>query len=179
MGACRGPSPFIATATQFVPIVREAGSPVQHESLLRPVAELGSTGTLALAEDGRWDVTAVAAVARPDGDGWVLQGRKSHVLDGATADEIAVVARLEGTRGHDGLGVFVVPGSMAVAESVDVIDPTQPIAHVRFDNVAVPAGRVLIRPGDPGAARAIGRASRRPPLRSPWVSAARAGPSSR
>ena len=61
------------------------------------------TGALALAEPaGRWEPAAVAATARPDGGGWVLEGTKSWVVDGATADEIAVVARRPGTSGAAG-----------------------------------------------------------------------------
>lgn len=46
------PTPLLATATQYVPIVRLAGA---HDRL-RPVAAGEVTGTLALAEGGRWDL---------------------------------------------------------------------------------------------------------------------------
>jgi alkylation response protein AidB-like acyl-CoA dehydrogenase len=39
-----------------------------------------------------------------------------------------------------------------------VIDPTQPVAEVRLEGVAVAGERVLVEPGDPRARAAIGRA---------------------
>jgi len=159
LGRAVAPSPFVATASQFVPMLREAGSPEQQERFLRPVAEGGSTGTVALAEsDGRWEAASVAATARPDGDGWVLDGTKAYVFDGATADEIAVVARQAGTGGDAGLGVFVVPGGAVSAQPGNVIDPTQPLATVVLDGTPVPADRVLVDPGDPRSLAMIGRA---------------------
>ncbi|TML58828.1 MAG: acyl-CoA dehydrogenase family protein, partial [Actinobacteria bacterium] len=46
------PGPFLATATQFVPAVLEAGSPEQQERFLGAVARGETTGTLAVADDG-------------------------------------------------------------------------------------------------------------------------------
>jgi len=158
LGRAVTPSPFVSTATQFVPMVRQAGTSEQQDTFLRPVAA-GSTGTLALAEeDGRWEAGSVATTARPVGDSWVLDGKKSFVFDGATADEVAVVARQEGTSGDEGLGVFVVPQASLTAHAADVIDPSQPLADVVLDNVAVPADRMLVAPGDPRAAETINRA---------------------
>jgi alkylation response protein AidB-like acyl-CoA dehydrogenase len=105
------------------------------------------TGTLAVAEGGRWTVDAVDATATRGPDGWTLAGTKSHVLDGATAHELAVVARAP-----DGIGVFLVPGSAAGdgavwAEPLAVMDPTLPLATVVLDGVAVGDDRVLVAPG--------------------------------
>jgi alkylation response protein AidB-like acyl-CoA dehydrogenase len=153
------PSPFLATLTQFAPMIRESGSPQQQDRFLRPIAERGRTGTLGLAEDaGRWEMTTVATTARPTEGGWLVDGRKAFVLDGTTADEIALVARLEGTKGLDGLGVFVVPTDSGTATQVSVIDPTQPVAELSFDGLAVPDDRVLLAPGDPRSPGAITRA---------------------
>jgi alkylation response protein AidB-like acyl-CoA dehydrogenase len=159
LGRAVAPTPFVSTATQFVPMVRQAGTSEQQDTFLRPVAEAGSTGTLALAEDdGRWEAASVATTARPVGDSWVLDGKKSFVFDGATADEVAVVARQEGTSGDEGLGVFVVAQASLTSRPADVIDPSQPLAEVLLDNVAVPADRMLVAPGDPRAVETINRA---------------------
>jgi len=158
-GRALAPSPFVATLTQFAPMVREAGASDQAGELLQTVAEGGSTGTLAVAEpSGRWEPESVTAIARPAGRGWLLAGRKSFVFDGTTADEIAVVARGEGTTGSDGLGVFVLSGPAVPARALRVADPTQPLAELDLDGLEVPRERVLIEPGDPRASRAIGRA---------------------
>jgi alkylation response protein AidB-like acyl-CoA dehydrogenase len=150
LGRVVAPSPLLATVTQLVPIVQEAGSSFR----LAEVARGECTGTLALAEDGQWRLDAINATARPrDGGGWVLDGMKSHVVDGATASEVAVVAR-----GDDGLGVFVVAGTDVEALPVQVIDPTLPLATVRLRGVEVDGDRVLVEPGDPAADQVVARA---------------------
>lgn len=154
MGRFVVPSPFMATVTQFVPMVSEAGRPEVAEGFLRAVAEGSITGTVAVAEPaGRWEPGSVETEAVRTGHGWALRGVKSWVCDGASADEIAVLAR-----GADGLGVFVVPAGSVRAAPLAVLDPTQPLAEVTLDGVEVGAERVLIEPGDPAAEAAIRRA---------------------
>ncbi len=154
LGRVVAPSPFLATVTQLAPMLREAGSP----GLLAGIAAGDCTGTLALAEGGAWRTDAVHTTARRTGAGWVLHGEKSHVLDGASADEVAVVARLEGTAGDDGLGVFLAAGDTLSAQPRPVIDPTMPVATVTLEGAEVGGDRVLVEPGEPGAAPAIARA---------------------
>ena len=154
LGRVVAPTAFLATATQLVPMLRESPA----TDWLAAVATGSCTGTLAVAEAGRWEPEAVAATARRTDDGWGLHGTKTHVLDGATADQIAVVARLAGTGGSDGLGAFVVPRSALSVQATAVIDPTLPVATVVLDDVEVDQSGVLIEPGDPDAPRRIGRA---------------------
>ncbi|MEO7429398.1 MAG: acyl-CoA dehydrogenase family protein [Acidimicrobiales bacterium] len=154
LGRVVAPTPFVATLTQLTPMLREAGA----SSLLPKIADGSCTGSLALAEGGRWQVGAVATEARREGGRWVLDGVKSHVLDAASSQELAVVARLGGTEGDDGLGVFLVSGEAVVVEPCAVIDPTVPLGSVVLTGVEVDADRVLLEPGDPKAPLAIGRA---------------------
>src|SRR5438067_2965971 len=84
LGRAVAPGPYLATVTQFVPAVSELGTPTHAERFLPPVAAGEATGTVAIAEDGRWDPLGVRAVARPAGRGWVLEGMKSTVLDADT-----------------------------------------------------------------------------------------------
>jgi alkylation response protein AidB-like acyl-CoA dehydrogenase len=159
LGRAVVPGPFLATVTQFVPMVREVGAegPLVADLLGRAAAgEL--TGTVALAERGSWEPAAVGVVARRAPGGWVLDGAKDSVLDGAGADEVLVVARAAGTSGAEGLGVFVVPGSDLVATPRSVIDPTLPLADLALDGVVVGPDRVLAEPGAAGVAGALERA---------------------
>jgi len=145
--------------TEFAPAVQELGGdgPLAAE-LLGRVAAGDTTGTVALAEGGRWEPAAVVATAQPAGGGWVLQGAKDAVLDGAEAGEAVVVARAARTSGAEGLGAFVVPGADLAATPRTVIDPTLPLADLVLDGVAVPADRVLAEPGAAGVAEALDRA---------------------
>jgi alkylation response protein AidB-like acyl-CoA dehydrogenase len=148
LGRVAAPSPFLATATQLVPALREAGT----DFLLADVASGAVTGSLALAEDGRWEPDAVATTARRDGSTWVLDGVKTHVVDAPTATELAVVAR-----GDRGLGVFVVPTSVVRCSTPQQLDPTLPASTVTLQQVPVEGERVLIEPGDPRAEPALAR----------------------
>ena len=144
LGRVVAPGPFLATVTQLVPLVRATGS---GDRFLSAVAAGELTGAAALVGDG--------VTARPSRDGHVLDGTATHVLDGATADEVAVVVQ---SADGGGVGVVVVPGGAAGVAERDVIDPTFPLADLTFDGVEVDADRVLLEPGDARGADAVQRA---------------------
>lgn len=159
LGRAVVPGPFLATVTQFAPAVRELGGDgALAAELLGRVAAGEVTGTVALAEGGSWEAAAVATTAEQTADGWVLNGAKSAVLDGADADEVLVVARATRTSGADGLGAFVVPRSDLAATPRTVVDPTLPLADLVLDGVVIPRDRVLAVPGTAGVADALDRA---------------------
>ncbi len=118
LGRVVAPTPFLATVTQFAPLVR--GS-----AFLDRVADGSLSGAASFVNDVR---------AEPAAEGWVLNGTASFVPDGASADEIALAV--------DGR-VFVVPASTAAIAPVASLDPSMPMAHVSLVDVAVSADRVL------------------------------------
>jgi alkylation response protein AidB-like acyl-CoA dehydrogenase len=156
-GACIAPGPFLATVSQFLPLVCEAGSPDQLERFAAPAGAGERTGALAIdhgraAEHGLGD----GLRARREGGAWILEGERRFVLDGDVANEIAVAARVDE---GDGIGLFVVPQGATKARRVVAVDASRPLVHLRFDGVLVEAERVL---GVPGAsARALSRALER------------------
>jgi alkylation response protein AidB-like acyl-CoA dehydrogenase len=148
------PGPFLATITQFLPLVLEAGSPEQQERFAAPAGAGELTGALAVDHGGAADHAVGDALrARRDGDAWILDGERRFVLDGDVADEIAVAARVDA---GDGVGLFVVPQGAAAARRVEALDASRPLVHLRFDGVRVEPERVLGSPGS--GARALGRA---------------------
>jgi alkylation response protein AidB-like acyl-CoA dehydrogenase len=156
-GGCIAPGPFLATVTQFLPLVCEAGGPDQLERFAAPAGAGALRGAVAI-DHGRAAEHALGEGlhARPEGDGWILTGERLAVLDGDAADEIAVAARVDT---GDGVGLFVVPRGAARAHRVVALDPSRPLAHLHFDGLRVDAGRVLGTPG--GSAGALGRALER------------------
>jgi alkylation response protein AidB-like acyl-CoA dehydrogenase len=157
LGRATAPGPFLATATQFAPAVRDLGDDDARRRFLPEVAAGRITGSLAVAEGGRWDLGAVRATATPTAGGWTLAGRKEAVLHGATVDEIVVIAR-----GEAGLGAFVVPRADVEVVTREVIDPTMPVADLVLDGVAVGPERVLAAPGTaigPGLERTLDEAT--------------------
>lgn len=98
LGRVAGPTPFLATTSQYVPLVRAcADEDGARRQLLGAICS-GETGAVAFAAD--------TVRARRDGDGWVLDGSAGHVIDGDRADSLAVVATTD-----EGVGVFVVPAA--------------------------------------------------------------------
>ena len=151
LGRHAAPGPFMATVTQFAPLIAEAATRSQAAELLAPLAAGRTTGTIAVDEgSGTWDPDNVQATARREGDDLVLSGTKHYVLDGATAGEIAAAVRLDGE-----LRIVLVPGSAVQAVEVVPIDPGVRHASVTLDGVRVPAGRML---GHSDATAAVRRA---------------------
>jgi len=142
LGRAVAPGPFLATATQLAPLLQEAGASPLAERLLRRIAAGQLTGTVAVAEHDRWDLAAIACHVRPVSGGYRLEGRKSAVFDGASAEEIAVIARTDA-----GLGVFLVPGAAVKAQPRTTVDPTLALSDLVLDGVAVQADRMLVPPG--------------------------------
>jgi alkylation response protein AidB-like acyl-CoA dehydrogenase len=159
LGRALAPGPLLATMAQFVPAVRATAAAEQQDRFLRPVAERGAAGTLAIAEaTGSVAPESVTATATPDGTGgYVLAGEKQHVFEPSMAEEVVVVARLPDTTGPDGVGSFVVPTASLEVRPVTVLDPTRELATLALAGVTVPADRVLGEPG-PTTATALRRA---------------------
>ncbi|MCU1451866.1 MAG: acyl-CoA dehydrogenase [Acidimicrobiales bacterium] len=152
LGRVVAPTPYLATVTQLAPMLAEAGA---HDVLAR-IAAGTCTGTLAVHETTAKASRHITAQAIPIGGGRrVLDGTKTHVLDGATADEVAVVVR-GGPDDERGLGIVLVPREAFDAEPLIVIDPTMPLATLHLDGIEVDADRVLIEPGSPEAGWRIG-----------------------
>jgi alkylation response protein AidB-like acyl-CoA dehydrogenase len=151
---CRiAPGPFLATLTQFLPLVCEAGTAEQQERFAAPAGAGAVTGALAIDHGRAAEQAAGERLrARRDGAAWILDGERTAVLDGDTADEIAVAARVDA---GDGVGLFVVPQGVAKAKRVFALDASRPLAQLRFDGVRVDPERVLGTPGE--SARALGR----------------------
>jgi alkylation response protein AidB-like acyl-CoA dehydrogenase len=148
LGRAIAPGPYLPTVSQFVPAIREAGTPEQRDRFLGAVAAGRITGTLAVAEEsGTWAAEDVGLVARRDAGGWLLHGTKCFVADGAAADELVVAARLEGTVGSDGLTLFVVPQDAVEATPLQALDASRQYATVLLDGVRVGADRALGEPG--------------------------------
>ena len=77
--------------------ILKSGSEDQKQLLLPDIAAGETIATLAISEEsGVWSPDGVAMTAKQAGDGYRLNGVKSFVLDGHTADLAVVVARREG-----------------------------------------------------------------------------------
>jgi alkylation response protein AidB-like acyl-CoA dehydrogenase len=110
-----------------------AGSEAQKRALLPDIASGDTIATLAFTEpNGRWDAAGIEMTATAAGGKFRLDGVKSFVLDGHTADLIVVVAA-----GDKGLSFFTVPGDAPglTRRALKVMDPTRKQARLEFRSV--------------------------------------------
>ena len=131
-------APFFSTAVLATAAILNGGSEDQKKALLPALADGSKTATLAFSEDGGSnDPAEVAMTATPSGATWRLDGTKSFVLDGHTADLIVVLARRPGSRGEEGLSFFTVDGDSAGLERrrLKTMDETRKLARVKFNSV--------------------------------------------
>jgi len=149
MGEVVLPSPFFATACLATPALLVAADEAQRGALLPALAEGARTATLAVpGPGGSWDASGVAATARRDGEGFVLDGGWRYVPDGHRADLLVLAARERGTRGEAGLSLFAVPAADAeaaglVRRRLPTLDPTRPLAELEARALRVPAEALL------------------------------------
>jgi pimeloyl-CoA dehydrogenase small subunit len=149
LGRALALEPYFTTVVLGGSFLRFGGSDDQRAEYIPLVAEGGLKLTFAQVErHSRYDLQHVESTAKKDGDGYRIDGQKSVVLHGDSADRFFVTARTAGgARDEGGIGVFLVD---ATAEGVSVRGyPTQDgsrAAEVTFENVAVGKDDVI---GDP------------------------------
>ncbi len=141
-------APYFASIALAASAIMNAATGAQKRELLPAIASGESIATLALGEtNGSWDASSVSVIARPLGTGFELDGAATYVLDGHTADLIAVVARREGSSGEDGISLFVIRGDAHGLErrKLSTVDETRKQAKLVFSSVSAE------RLGEPGA----------------------------
>jgi len=146
MGAALLCSPFFSTVCLAANALVLAGSEEQKREHLGAIATGEITATLAYTEsNGRWDAAAIEATVRKDGGEYVLDGTKTFVPDGHTADLLLVAARRPETTGAEGVSLFTVRADADGIERrlLPTMDQTRKQAEVRLRNVRVPASALM------------------------------------
>ena len=131
-------APFFSTAVLASGAILNAGTEAEKQALLPGIASGDTIATLAWVEDpAHWEAAATKMTATQSGNTWKLDGHKSYVLDGHTADLIVVLARAAGTSGDAGLSLFTVKGDARGLErrNLKVMDATRKLARLDFEGV--------------------------------------------
>jgi len=140
------PSPLFATVVLGANLLLLAGSEEQKQGRLPGVAAGERTLAVAVVDQGGgWDPDSITTTARPEGGGVVLDGVKSYVVDGHTADVVIAAAKDEAGE----LGFYLVEGDAAgvTRELLVTLDMTRKQAVVRLDGVEVGPEAKLERGG--------------------------------
>jgi alkylation response protein AidB-like acyl-CoA dehydrogenase len=128
------------------------GTEAQKQRYVVPLAQgraLAAWG-LTEAESGS-DAAAMRTTAVRDGDGWVLNGAKSFITHGASADTLVIMAITDRARGAKGISAFVVergtPGLRAGKKEDKLGMRASETAEVLLEQCRVPADHLI---GDEG-----------------------------
>ncbi len=147
--------PYLATVVLGGTALRLVGSEVQKSAILPQIAEGGMLVAFAHGErQARYDLTDVLTTAKPRGGGWVLDGAKTVVLHGDSAQRLIVSARTAGERDDpDGITLFLVDTAAngVARRSYPMRDGTR-AAEISLSGVEVGEEDVL---GEVGAAVAV------------------------
>jgi pimeloyl-CoA dehydrogenase small subunit len=156
--------PYLASIVLGAGTLAAAGSAAQKAQWLPAVA--GGEKLLAFAHGepaSRYESRDVSTTARRQGDGWKLDGAKSVVLNGDSADALLVSARTAGgPLDAKGISLFLVEAkAKGVARRGYATQDGGRAAEVRFDGVSAGADALVgnVDGAHPVIERAIGRAN--------------------
>ncbi|MBI1682500.1 acyl-CoA dehydrogenase family protein [Caulobacter hibisci] len=138
-------SPLLSTALIAASALELGGSDAQKAAWLPKIASGELVATLAVDEHAHHNPTRISLIAGEKGNGFVLNGTKTFVLDGAAADLLIVAARTGGTTGDtDGITLFLVPAhAPGVTRTHLALADSRGAARIVFDGVEVGADAVL------------------------------------
>ena len=130
------------------------GDDRQKETYLTPLNTGEDIGAFALSEaEAGSDVPAMSTTAEHDGDGYLVNGEKLWISNGSVADTVTVFAKTDPEAGRKGISSFVVrpeedDGFIVEGTEDKLGDKGCPTAELRFDDMWIPAERLLGEEGD-------------------------------
>ncbi|MEX0975783.1 MAG: acyl-CoA dehydrogenase family protein [Woeseia sp.] len=110
--------PYLANVVLAGGILRRSADAAQKTRWLSPLIAGELQATLAFTEpQSRFNIADIATTATADGKNFVLDGHKSLVLNGASADLLLIPARTSGTQqDQDGISIFAIGGDTTGVE---------------------------------------------------------------
>jgi alkylation response protein AidB-like acyl-CoA dehydrogenase len=142
--------PFMTTAVIAAALIARAASEDQRAAWLPGIVDGSRRFALATLEPGaRFELDAINTIAAARDGGYVLDGRKAVVLDGAAASQLIVSARANpNTVDASGIGLFVIDRDAAGVsiESFPTLDGMR-AAEVTLRSVRIGRAALLAEPG--------------------------------
>ncbi|RMH75920.1 MAG: acyl-CoA dehydrogenase [Actinomyces sp.] len=123
-------APYFSSVVLAANTLLLSGDEEAKKAHLPGIASGETIATLALTEEnGRWDESGVTMQATAAGEGWALDGVKSYVLDGHTADLVLTAARTDA-----GVSLFAVAGDAEglTRTPLSTMDQTRKQARLEF-----------------------------------------------
>ena len=138
--------PYMANVILAGGVLRRIANDEQKSNWLGPLIGGELQATLAFAEpQSRYNTANIVTTARKDGDSYLLDGQKTLVLNGDTANLIIIPARTSGNQSDEtGITLFAVPGDAdgLNRKGYATVDGLR-AAELHLDNVRVDASNRL------------------------------------
>lgn len=134
------------------PYILNIGNQQQQDRWLPPMVTGEVLTALAMTEPGAGsDVAGMRTNAVKDGDGYILNGSKTFITNGNTADMIIVCAKTDTTLGAKGISLFLVDTSLpgfSTGKPIEKIGQhSSDTAELFFENMRIPADALLGQEG--------------------------------
>lgn len=134
-------------------LIGKVGSPAHKERFLKPLVSGEARSAFFMTEPASEggagsDPSMMITTCSPDGDHWVINGRKAFIT-GALGASVGIIM----ARSDDGACMFLVDlpnPAIRIDRVLDTIDSTMPGGHsiVTIDNLRVPASQMLGASGE-------------------------------
>ena len=132
--------PFLETVIMAGGLIDDYGSDQQKSSFLEPAIAGEMHLALAYAEpQSRFNLSDVVTEAKADGDNFIINGYKSVVMNGPSADQIIVSARTSGTQlDENGISLFIIDANASGLDKTNykTVDGRR-ASDLTFENVSV------------------------------------------
>lgn len=132
--------PFLETVIMAGGLIDDHGSDQQKSSFLEPAIAGEMHLALAYAEpQSRFNLSDIVTEAKADGDNFIINGYKSVVMNGPSADQIIVSARTSGTQlDEKGISLFIIDANASGLDKTNykTVDGRR-ASDLTFENVSV------------------------------------------
>jgi acyl-CoA dehydrogenase len=138
-------SPLLSSVVLAGSTLLYAGSEEQKSTLLPQVVGGEKRLALAIDEGFHHHPANIACTAKSEGSTFILNGSKTRVIDGGSADLFIVAARTSGKAGDtQGISLFLVDASTEglSKENISLVD-SRNYAKLTLDNVCIPASHLV------------------------------------
>jgi len=144
-GRCLVPSPLFATALLGASLIGLGGKADQKKDLLPKIVKGELTTAFALEEGSRHTPYRISTTAEKKGKDFVLNGKKTFVLDGHSADLIVLAARTSGgIEDQSGISLFLIdPNSTGLQRKRTHMVDSRNASEIHLKGVKVSETKLL------------------------------------
>ena len=134
LGRSLAPTPFSSSIYLFAEFIKNYGSEDQKKKFLPLIASGEKIGTFALSETNG---TPKPSNVKTEYSSEKINGYKSPVSDGETADYLIIAANNDNKGNRNSLSLYIVDLHQdgVSKTSLETIDPTRPACSIKFENV--------------------------------------------